>query len=375
MSLKIYSTLTRKVVDFTPLIPKKVSLYVCGITPYDTTHLGHAFTYISFDIFIRYLKFKGLDVTYTQNVTDINDRDGDLLQRARQQNISWRDLSKFWTNKFLQDMKSLNWIEPNHYLKASEQIDSMVTLTKSLLSRGLAYTSNKSIYLDITKVTSYGKLSRLSKDQMSKTAKAFEEDLDNPNKRNPLDITLWKAVDPHQSPHIPAFDSLFGKGRPGWHLECSAMSITTLGEQIDIHGGGSDLIFPHHEAEIVQSEGATGKIPFARYWVHTGQVFYHGEKMSKSKGNLVMVSTLLEKYSPNAVRWLLLSHRYRKKWEFREEELARAQDMVASLKDKLRDSEDLEFINIMDDDLNTPKALKLLLDTKNKLIYDILGFK
>ena len=293
--MNIYNTLTQKIDVFTSLRPKKVAIYVCGVTPYDTTHLGHAFTYISFDVLIRYLKFKGYEVTYTQNVTDVNDRDGDILERARQQNISWAELSEFWTDKFLSDMKALNWIPPTHYLKASENIDSMISLIQKLIARGLAYTNSKSVYLDVTKKSDYGKLSGLTKDQRLKGARDFEEDIDNPDKRNPLDITLWKAVDLHQPRHIPSFDSPFGKGRPGWHIECSAMSIFSLGEQIDIHGGGTDLIFPHHEAEIVQSEGSTGKIPFAKYWVHTGQVFYKGKKMSKSKGNLVMVSGLLEK--------------------------------------------------------------------------------
>lgn len=372
--MNIYNTLTQKIDVFTSLRPKKVAIYVCGVTPYDTTHLGHAFTYISFDVLIRYLKFKGYEVTYTQNVTDVNDRDGDILERARQQNISWAELSEFWTDKFLSDMKALNWIPPTHYLKASENIDSMISLIQKLIARGLAYTNSKSVYLDVTKKSDYGKLSGLTKDQRLKGARDFEEDIDNPDKRNPLDITLWKAVDLHQPRHIPSFDSPFGKGRPGWHIECSAMSIFSLGEQIDIHGGGTDLIFPHHEAEIVQSEGSTGKIPFAKYWVHTGQVFYKGKKMSKSKGNLVMVSGLLEKYSANSVRWLLLSHHYRKKWEFKEEELGRAQSKIEALEGELRDGGEEEFTQIMDNDLNTPKALELLLRSKNKLIFDVLGF-
>jgi len=372
--MTVYNSLTNKLEVFTPLRPKKVSIYVCGVTPYDTTHLGHAFTYISFDVLIRYLKFKGFDVTYTQNVTDINDRDKDILERARQQNISWRDLAKFWTDKFLLDMKALNWIKPAHYLKASGNIPFMVVLIQKLLVNGLGYSRNGSVYLDVTKKSDYGKLSGLTGKQMLKKAKDFDEDIDNPDKRNPLDITLWRAVDPHQAIHIPFFDSPFGKGRPGWHIECSAMSISSLGEQIDIHGGGTDLIFPHHEAEIRQSEGATGKIPFAKYWIHTGQVAYQGEKMSKSKGNLVMVSGLLEKYSANAVRWLLLSHHYRKNWEFREEDLADAQSKIESLRGKLHDGKEEEFSQIMDNDLDTPEALEYILRSKNKRAYDILGF-
>lgn len=375
LSMKIYNTLTRKISVFTPLVPKKVSIYVCGVTPYDTTHLGHAFAYISFDVLIRYLKFKGFEVTYTQNVTDINDRDKDILERARQQNIPWHELSDFWTGKFLQDMKALNWTQPTHYLKASENIQPMISLIQKLLTNGLAYTGNGSVYLDVTKKSGYGKLSGLTRDQMLGKARDFEEDVDNPDKRNPLDITLWKTAGPHQPRHIPSFDSPFGKGRPGWHIECSAMSIFSLGEQIDIHGGGTDLIFPHHEAEIIQSEGSTGKIPFAKYWIHTGQVSYKGEKMSKSKGNLVMVSSLLEKYSANAVRWLLLSHHYRKRWEFEEAELASAQSKIGSLEGELHDGNEEEFTKIMDSDLYTPGVLELLLRSKNKRIYDILGFE
>ncbi len=372
--MRIYNTLTKKKNTFVPLKPKTVSLYVCGITPYDTTHLGHAFTYINFDVLIRYLKFKGYAVIYTQNVTDINDRDKDILERARRQNISWKKLSEFWTGKFIRDMQSLNWTAPTNYLKASEQIPSMIKLIQKLIDNGFAYTSLGSVYLDTAKNKNYGKLSRLSKDQMLNLAKEFEEDTDNPDKRNPLDITLWKAATPGQEAHIPYFNSPFAKGRPGWHIECSAMSIYSFGEQIDIHGGGTDLIFPHHEAEIIQSEGATGKIPFAAYWIHTAQVSYKGEKMSKSKGNLVMVSDLLQKYSTNALRWLLLSHHYRENWEYKEEDLIAAQNKVETLKGNLKDGNVEEFSQIMDDDLNIPKALELLLKSKNKRIYDILGF-
>ncbi|KKT39647.1 cysteine--tRNA ligase [Candidatus Collierbacteria bacterium RIFOXYB2_FULL_46_14] len=370
----IYNSLTRKMGVFSTIIPKKVTIYVCGITPYDTTHLGHAFTYISFDALIRFLKLRGYEVIYSQNITDINDRDGDILERARIQNISWSDLATFWTEKFLRDMQDLNWTAPTHYLKASESIEIMVSLIQRLLERGIAYSHNNSVYLDITKKKGYGKLSRLTEAQMLKMAKNFEEDVNNPNKRNPLDITLWRATEPHQQIHIPSFESPFGKGRPGWHIECSAMSIGSLGKQIDIHGGGKDLVFPHHEAEIIQSEGSTEKIPFAKYWIHTGQVFYEGEKVSKSKGNLVMVSRLLEKYSANAVRFLLLSHHYRENWEYREEELAMAEKRLRGLVGKLRATGKTKFVDIMNQDLDTPKALELMLHTKSKTIYDALGF-
>ncbi|HUD45044.1 MAG TPA: cysteine--tRNA ligase [Patescibacteria group bacterium] len=373
--MKIFNTLSKTEEEFISIKPKQISIYVCGITPYDTTHLGHAFTYINFDVLIRYLKSQGNEVNYTQNVTDINDRDNDILERAKQQNISWEELSKFWTDKFLQDMKSLNWIMPTNYLYASKNIPFMIKLIQKLIDNGFAYAVNGSVYLDVIKKKDYGKLSGLDQQQMLKIARDFEEDVDNPDKKNKLDITLWRAAQPDQPTHIPFFNSPFSKGRPGWHLECSAMSISSLGEQIDIHGGGTDLIYPHHEAEIAQSEGATGKIPFAKFWIHTAQVAYQGEKMSKSKGNLVMVSDLLKKYSANAIRWLLLSHHYREPWEFKEEDLENAQKNVDSLKDNLQDGDTKKFSQIMDDDLNTPKVLELLLQAKNKTIFEILGFK
>ena len=372
--MKLYNTLTRKTEEFTTLKPQKATIYVCGITPYDTTHLGHAFTYLCFDVLIRYLIFKGYAVAYTQNVTDINDRDGDILERARQKKISWQKLAKYWTDKFLDDMMALNWIAPTYYLKASEHISDMVKLIRKLIKNGLAYTGHGSVYLDITKSQKFGKLSGLSKTQMMKKSKDYEEDLGNPDKRNPLDITLWRSASTNQPPHIPAFDSPFSKGRPGWHIECSAMSIYSLGQQIDVHGGGQDLIFPHHEAEIAQSEGATGKIPFAKFWVHTGQVHYQGEKMSKSKGNIVMVSDLLKKYSANAIRWLLLSHHYRESWEFKEADLVLAQKQIEGIESNLSHCDTKMFSRLMDNDLQTPKVLDLLHQTHNQEIFTALGF-
>lgn len=371
--MQIYNSLGKSIQEFKPLKKGKVSVYVCGITPYDTTHLGHAFTYISFDALIRFLKFKGFEVSYTQNVTDINDRDHDILDRAREQHVFWEDLADFWTRKFIKDMDSLNWIHPNHYLKASKHINFMIDLIQKLLDKGLAYHVNGSVYLEIKKDADYGKLSNFSRQKMLKISADFEEDLKNPDKKDPLDITLWRTSPPDQPKHIPAFDSPFGKGRPGWHIECSAMSMEYLDKQIDIHGGGSDLIFPHHEAEIAQSEGATGKAPFAKYWLHTGQVFYQGEKMSKSKGNLVMVSDLLKKYSPNAIRWILLSHHWSQPWEFKEKDLDSAQKNVETIEKALNSKNPTTVM--LDDNLDTPAALDYLLQEKSQKLYHILGFK
>ena len=372
--MHLYNSLVRKKELFIPLNKNTVTLYVCGITPYDITHLGHAFTYLSFDILVRYLKYLGFKVIYAQNVTDINDRDKDILERAKQQNIPWKKLAEVSTKKFLEDMRHLNWIMPTNYLKASESINSVIFFIKKLLANGFAYEVKGSVYLNIDKDRQYGKLSRLTQEKMLEIAKNFDEDLDNPDKKNSLDVTLWRAATPDQPEHIPSFASSFGKGRPGWHMECSAMSMSTLGEQIDIHGGGIDLLFPHHEAEIAQSEGATGKKPFVRYWMHTGNIFYRGEKMSKSKGNLVLVSSLLQKYTANALRWLLLSHHYRESWEFKEKELDKAEQTfarLAKLISQKRSSADNKilwqmFANAMNDNLDTPKTLLLIKNAAEK---------
>lgn len=329
--LSLYNSLTRQIAPFSSLQSKKVTLYVCGITPYDTTHLGHAFTYLAFDVLVRLLEYQGSTVTYTQNVTDINDRDNDILQRAQEQNVPWQELATFWTNQFLKDMEMLNWRKPNNYIKASESIPSMVSLMQQIVDHGFGYVVNGSVYLDITKRPDFGKLSHLSLSEMLPVAKEFEEDVDNKDKRHPLDITLWRSSPSNQPMHIPSFDSPWGKGRPGWHLECSSMAIHTLGQQIDIHGGGIDLIYPHHESEIAQSESATGKSPFASVWMHTGTVYMKGQKMAKSVGNLVLMKDLLTKYSPNTIRWVLLSHHYSKPWEYQESEFVSAQMFISQL--------------------------------------------
>lgn len=371
--MHLYNSLSRKQELFASLDKKNVTIYVCGITPYDTTHLGHAFTYISFDVLIRYLKHLGYNVLYTQNVTDINDRNKDILERAKLKNINWRDLAQISTDEFLRDMKQLNWIAPTNYLKASENIDLFIALIKKLIKNGFAYEVEGSIYFDIQKDKEYGKLSRFIKGEMLKIAKDFDEGIENPEKRNPLDITLWLSSKPNQPKHIPHFESPFGKGRPGWHIECSAMSMATLGEQIDIHGGGIDLIYPHHDAEIAQSEGATNKKPFVKYWMHTGNISYQGEKMSKSKGNIVLISDLLKPYSANAIRWLLLSHHYQENWEFFEKDLIRAEKEFTKFiklisQKKSTDNKLLwkNFEDAMNDNLNTPKTLLLIQSAAEK---------
>jgi len=372
---------------FSPLEEKKVRLYVCGITPYDTTHVGHAFTYISFDLLVRVLGFLGYTVSYTQNVTDINDRDNDILRRAREQNTTWDKLAAFWTKKFLTDMETLNWITPTNYLKASEHIPSMIALIENIIHNGFGYVVNGGVYVDIQKVTDFGKLSKLPKEKMLEKAKEFEEDVENKQKRHPLDITLWRPASSHQPVNIPSFNSPWGKGRPGWHIECSAMAIESLGEQIDIHGGGIDLLYPHHESEIAQSEGATLKKPFATYWLHTGTVYIRGEKMSKSLGNLVLVSDLLKTYSPNAIRYVLLSHHYRHSWEYKEEEFIKAETLFENItttvkKNPTRMNYEKNYMqvakNLLVDDLNAPLVLEEIAQVgiSNEMvdILRLLGF-
>lgn len=382
----LYNTLSKQKEQFSPSHENSVLMYVCGITPYDTTHLGHAFTYIFFDTLYRYLLYKGYNVTYTQNVTDINDRDKDILERAKAQNVSWRKLADFWTEKFLDDMKTLNWIRPKNYLKASEQIATMIKLIEDILKSGVGYQINGGVYLDIKKDKDFGKLSRLSQEEMIKRAKEFDEDLTNKDKRHPLDITLWRPSEQNQAPHIPSFGSPFGKGRPGWHLECSAMSVSSLSQQIDIHGGGNDLIYPHHESEIAQTEAATGKIPFVKYWLHTGTVMYQGQKISKSLGNLVLVSDLLKNYSQNTIRWMLLSHHYRQPWEFTEGEIKKAESAVKNVESSLKNTGELKtetkeaFEKVLDNDMDTPKALEIITQKASKgqnitELYKLLGFR
>ncbi len=382
--LKIYNSMSLRKEEFRTVEKGVARLYVCGITPYDTTHLGHAFTYASFDVLVRYLRFLGYDVIYAQNVTDVDD---DILRRADAEKRNWKELGEMWTKRFLSDMESLNVIAPTHYVKATGSIGQMKDIIGALLAKGIAYKSARNVYFDVTKFKEYGALSHFSEKQMRLLLRERGGDPDDHDKKNPLDFVLWQGTDGD-----PNWDAPWGMGRPGWHIECSAMAREYLGEQIDVHGGGRDLIFPHHESEIAQSESYTGKRPFSRYFVHTAMVAYMGEKMAKSLGNLVLVLDLLRKYSPNAIRWLLLSHSYRQMWEYVPEEMDDAQAQVSEM-EKMLDgagggpgggqSQSLgQFRKIMDDDLDTPAALRLAMDLaregrtgESARILDILGFR
>jgi L-cysteine:1D-myo-inositol 2-amino-2-deoxy-alpha-D-glucopyranoside ligase len=362
--MQLFNTQSGRIERFTPR-DGAVGLYVCGVTPYDTTHIGHAFTFLTFDILVRFMRNKGWDVTYVQNVTDIDD---DILRKAKEVGITWKQLGDRETARYLKDMRDLNWLEPDHYVRATDHIPEMLEITQALIDKGHAYERGGNVYFSVSSDPEFGKLSHIPRDQMLPIANERGNTPDDPNKRDPLDFVLWQKSLADE----PAWDSPYGPGRPGWHVECSAMASRYLGPSIDIHGGGADLIFPHHESEVAQSENAFGVEPFARTWVHVAMVGYNGEKMSKSLGNLVLVSDALKDYSADAVRLYLFSNHYRIPWIFEDAELERwarvADDLIEAAEfpaygieeeldvGNLRD----RFFNALDDDLNTPIAIEVL---------------
>ncbi|MBV9231179.1 MAG: cysteine--tRNA ligase [Chloroflexi bacterium] len=364
--MKLFNTLTQSLETLIP-IDDTIRIYVCGVTPYDTTHLGHAFTYVSFDTLIRYLEYSGYKVKYVQNVTDIDD---DVLRKARELGVPWDELGRRETERYLRDMDALNVRRPDVYARATDEIPRIIEVVQGLLEGGYAYVSEGCVFYDVRHDRDFGILARAvglnDYDAMLKVANERGNVPDDPRKKDPLDFVLWQA----QAPGEPAWNSPWGPGRPGWHIECSSMSMHYLGPQIDIHGGGYDLTFPHHTCEIAQSEHYTGKVPFVRCWMHTGMVHQDGEKMSKSLGNLTLVSNLLKDYTPDAIRIVLLNHHYRYPWECFRDDLQVATETVElfqqvhSLVGKDAQGEDTMLRNrfkaAMDSDLNTPEAVQLL---------------
>jgi L-cysteine:1D-myo-inositol 2-amino-2-deoxy-alpha-D-glucopyranoside ligase len=372
MTLRLYDSLRGQLVPFAPIGDGPVGLYVCGVTPYDTGHLGHAFTYVSFDVLHRYLEYIGHDVVYVQNLTDVDD---DLLKRARELGEDYLALGNRHVTTFLTEMAALNWLPPDRYPRATEHIPEMLRMIERLLERGHAYRAEGHVYFDVASWPAYGELSRLPRDAMLPVANERGNVPDMPGKRDPLDFVLWQP----SATDEPSWESPWGPGRPGWHIECSAMSSAYLGTRFEIHGGGADLAFPHHESEIAQSEGASGERPFVAWWMHAGMLRYDDEKMSKSLGNLVLVRDLLASYPGDAIRHNLVSHHYRAEVTFHEADLeasvlaarrlrqaARLADELEPLAPALADPAALHpavaehrarFLSAMDDDLDTPAAL------------------
>ena len=304
MPLKIYNTLTKKKEEFLPLQKGKVSMYVCGVTVYDRCHIGHARAAVVFDVIFRFLRYRGYEVTYVRNYTDVDDK---IIKRANQEGVSCQEIAKRYIQEYEEDMEALGMERPTHEPRATENISQIIDLVKKLVEKGFAYTVDGDVYFSVEKFSSYGKLSGRDLEEMRAGARVEVDE----RKNNPLDFALWKSSKPGE----PEWDSPWGRGRPGWHIECSAMSQRYLGESFDIHGGGQDLIFPHHENEIAQSEAATGK-PFVRFWVHNGFVNLDQEKMSKSLGNILAIRDLLQDHHPEVLRLFLLSNHYRSPVDF-----------------------------------------------------------
>ena len=314
--MKIYNTLTGRKEEFLPLIPEKVKMYACGVTVYDHCHIGHARSAVVFDVISRYLKYKGFDVKYVRNFTDIDDK---IINRAKQENIAWDAVAKKYTDEYYKDMDKLGVGRADIEPKATEHMKEIIDIVKGLIDKGYAYEVNGNVYFAVEKFSEYGKLSRRDKEDMMAGARVEIDE----RKKNPLDFALWKKSKEGE----PSWESPWGYGRPGWHIECTAMSIKHLGESFDIHGGGADLLFPHHENEIAQSETFTGK-PFARYWVHNGFITIDKEKMSKSLGNFFTIKEVLDKFDPEVVRFFLLSTHYRSPIEFSDEQLREAESSI-----------------------------------------------
>jgi len=378
VALRIYNTLTRRKEEFAPLSPPEVRIYVCGVTVYDLSHIGHGRSALVFDVIRRYLQFKGYKVRFVRNFTDIDDK---IIKRARGEGVSPGEVAERYIQAYRKDMEALG-IQPGDVEpKATDHVDQMIELIERLLARGVAYRVDGDVYYEVQRFPRYGSLSGKNIEELLAGARV---EVDR-RKRHPLDFALWKASKEHE----PAWESPWGAGRPGWHIECSAMSIHYLGESFDIHGGGEDLIFPHHENEIAQSETATGK-PFVRYWLHNGFANLGAEKMSKSAGNVLTIKELVSRHDPEALRLCLLGTHYRHPLEFTEAkitEAARAMERFwnlfeiadrLALKGPPASGEDQHlldavaahrqrFESAMDDDFNSPQGLAALFDLARTL--------
>ena len=366
MSLRVYNTLSRKKEIFETLEPDQVSMYVCGPTVYDNAHVGHAMSSMVFDIIRRYLEYSGYAVRHVMNYTDVDDK---IIMRAQFEEVDAVELAERYIEQYAQHLRDLNILPATVYPRVSTEMENIIQVVRGLIDKGYAYEVEGDVYFRVARDNDYGKLSRRKLEDMESGSRI---DIDS-RKESPMDFALWKAAKPGE----PAWESPWGPGRPGWHIECSVMSIEHLGEQIDIHGGGNDLIFPHHENEIAQSESFTGK-PFARYWLHNGMMQLSGEKMSKSLGNLVTIGDFLENYEADVLRMLVLNSNYRNPLTFSDDVLDQTSRALERLRGGLRlafpeaagapqeildalaaqlEKTKTGFIEAMDDDFNSAGAL------------------
>jgi L-cysteine:1D-myo-inositol 2-amino-2-deoxy-alpha-D-glucopyranoside ligase len=330
-----------------------VSMYTCGITPYDAAHLGHAATYLAYDVLQRRLRDAGHDTRCVRNVTDVDD---DILEKSRQLGVHYLDLAAEELSRFDADMTALGLLPAFCEPRATSAIPDILGFIGMVLESGHAYRAGGGVYFDVSSFPPFGQVSHYDRETMLRLAAERGGRPDDPNKRDPLDFVLWQP----SAPGEPYWDSLWGPGRPGWHIECSALAMRELGETIDLHGGGSDLIFPHHECETAQSEAATGS-PFVRHWVHTGMVRLNGVKMSKSLGNLVFVHDLLKDWEPAAIRLAVLTHRYREDWDWRDGLMPEAVRRLRAWREAGAGDAALdEARRALDDDLDTPTAIRAI---------------
>jgi L-cysteine:1D-myo-inositol 2-amino-2-deoxy-alpha-D-glucopyranoside ligase len=353
MTMHLYDTAKREIVPFTP--GPMVLMYTCGITPYDATHLGHASTFLVYDILQRRLIDKGHEVRCVRNVTDVDDP---LFAKARELGVHYLDLAAGEEARFNRDMVALDVLPVYSTPRASSAISDIRGFIGMVLDRGFAYTAGGSVYFDVSKFPTFGEVSHYSHEQMIEFARQRGGNVDDPHKRNPLDFVLWHP----SADDEPSWDATWGPGRPGWHIECSALALRELGTTIDLHGGGSDLIFPHHECERAQSEAATGE-QFVRHWMHVAMVFKDGEKMSKSLGNLVFVDQLRTHWDPRSIRLAVIEHHYRTEWEWDEELMPRNHERLNRWKASVGGgaSDVLDIVRTcLDNDLDTPGALQAI---------------
>jgi L-cysteine:1D-myo-inositol 2-amino-2-deoxy-alpha-D-glucopyranoside ligase len=370
--VKLYDTLSGEKKEFAPWDGRTVRMYVCGVTPYDTTHIGHAMTYLTFDVVNRYCQYLGWRVKYVQNVTDIDD---DILKRSNRDNEEWDLLGDRHTRQLVQDLSALNVLWPQVFPRASEEVDMIVEINQTLIEKGNAYESGGNVYFRVESDEDYGALGKYSHAEMVDLSRERGADPDDPLKEGPLDFILWQAMKPGE----PHWESPWGPGRPGWHIECSAMAMRYLGHTVDIHGGGSDLIYPHHECEIAQAQHFSGKAPFTRFWMHVGMVEYLGEKMSKSLGNLVLAREVLRHHSADALRLYLHSNHYRTAWEYKDTGPSEYESLASLICEAMAvdghhnlevDASGFErrFRGALDDDLNTPEAVKVLHELASTIV-------